>query len=67
MYITVIETKFKTGNLIKIVFTKKTIHQIRFPVKGILSLEHFRSIFYHDLFFLRRKTASKVKKVKKLS
>ena len=32
----------------KIFLVKKTIDQIRFSIKEILSLGHFRSIFYHD-------------------
>ena len=33
IYIIVIETNFKTGNPIKIFFMKKTIDQMRFPMK----------------------------------
>ena len=44
----VIETNFKAGNSIKILFLKKGIDQIRFSMKKKFSLEHFRSIFHHD-------------------
>ena len=48
MFVIVIETNFETRNLIKIVLTKETVDQIRFPVKLIVSLEHFRCIFYRN-------------------
>ena len=32
----------------KDIYVKKTIDQIRFPIKEILTLKHFTSIFYHD-------------------
>ena len=71
VYIIVIETNFKAENSIKNLFIKKTIDQIRFPIKEIISLEHFRSIFYHNfrslLWVRKQKLADKDKKVKKLS
>ena len=43
------------------------IDWIRFPIREILSLKHFRSIFYHDfeslLWVREQKAANKVKKV----
>ena len=54
VYIIVIETIFKAGNSIKIFFIKETIDQIRFSIKEIFSLKHFRSIFYHDFRSLSR-------------
>ena len=46
--IIVIETNLETGNSVKIFFIKKTIDQIRFLIKWVFSLEHFKSIFSHD-------------------
>ena len=43
----------------KIFFMKKTINQIRFKIKKILSLKHLRSIFYHEfksLLWVRNET-----------
>ena len=48
VYIIVIETNFNAENSIKVSFIKKLIDQVRFLIKEIVGLEHFRSISYHD-------------------
>ena len=69
--VVVIETNFQTGDSVKVFFIKKTIGQIMFSIKELFSLEHFRSIFYHDFWkFImgeKQKAPNKVKKVKNLA